>query len=166
MNLNQTIPYRKDYNLIVLSITSILIILPSLIFSENDIANNKTIVNALNLISPLFTNIENMAIVSSTVGLYFKSKFLFTYTIFVNLIVFIVMLYIYARTYLSSLGKLERGHDFFFSENIQKNKTDTSKPMLFASILIIVILINFFYFDTIMAIQDHDSLKMAIKKEI
>lgn len=94
MNLNQTITYRKDYNLIVLSITSILIILPSLIFSENDIANNKTIVNALNLISPLFTNIENMAIVSSTVGLYFKSKFLFTYTIFVNLIVFIVMLYI------------------------------------------------------------------------
>ena len=120
-------------------------IIPFFFVSEEMIINNDFLFSFSDLLLEYFNNIQRASELASTRGLEYKVKFIYTYSIFLGIAIFFMMLYFYGKAYLCSWNILKNCSKEYNIESIQKNKVDRPLFMFLYSIAITFILIEFYY---------------------
>ena len=133
--------FQKKF--VIVSIFFMLI--PLFFVSEEMIISNDFLFSFSDLLLEYFNNIQRASELASTRGLEYKVKFIYTYSIFLGIAIFFMMLYFYGKAYLCSWNILKNCSKEYNINSIQKNKVDRPLFMFLYSISFTFIGIEFYY---------------------
>lgn len=140
-----TIKSSKFFQNKFIIVSVFFMLIPLFFISEEMIVNNDFLLSFSNSLLYYFNNIERAAELASTRGLEYKVKFIYTYSLYLSIGIFIMMLYFYGKAYLCSWNILRNCSEEYNIESIKKNKTDRPLFMLFYSIIFTFVLFEGLY---------------------
>lgn len=140
-----TIKESKYFQKIVIFVSVFFMIIPLFFISDEIVKSNSFLMEFSNLFIEYFYNINRASTIAINVDLENKIRFIYTYSLFISLIICFLMLYFYGKAYLCSWGMYNKCTKDYLIEKIQKNGTDRTIGMLLYSIIYTILLFEIIY---------------------
>lgn len=165
-NKKITLIQRQEYMYICYILTLVSLLIPAIFISNEEIKNSIILMHFANIFSSELINIENIALVSSSVDLYWKAKFILVWSIFTGFFIFIIMFYFYGKAYLCSLGYIKRCKKKYVINTIKNKGTDLGLYDFTILLIIVLLSIDFYYLGHFFTIEDGHTYSKLFKSNL
>lgn len=107
-----------------------LMFIPLIFISDDMVVSNEYLFSLSHMFNDYLRNIDRAAELANSTGIANKVRFIYNYSIVVGAILFFVMLYVYGKAYLCSLGYLNNCKKEYHIKSIENKKVDRPFSLL------------------------------------
>ncbi|UTJ07259.1 hypothetical protein [Arcobacter roscoffensis] len=117
-----------------------LMFIPLIFISDEMVVSNEYLFSLSHMFNDYLRNIDRAAELANSTGIANKVRFIYNYSIVVGAILFFVMLYVYGKAYLCSLGYLNNCKKVYYIKTIQNKKVDRPFNLVIGNFLLMFVI--------------------------
>ena len=123
----------------------IIFLLPTFFLTENDVQSNEYLNSFSHIFDNVINRIEVIGGIASNSNLYYKAKFIYSYSILIGILIFFITFFTYLKIYLCNIDTSKKCPDFFLIKSIQQSGVNDRLLKLFLSFIFILWIMDFLY---------------------